>query len=89
MFEGFIRTEIETGSARIHLRHGGKGPPLLLLHGNPPTHVSWHGVANRLAEHLHVYAPTCAATVTALAPRMAAITISTTRSGRWRWIRWR
>jgi haloacetate dehalogenase len=57
MFEGFIRTEIETGSARIHLRHGGKGPPLLLLHGNPLTHVSWHGVANRLAEHFHVVCP--------------------------------
>ena len=57
MFEGFTRTEIETSGARIHLRHGGKGPPLLLLHGNPLTHVSWHGVANRLAEHFHVVCP--------------------------------
>jgi pimeloyl-ACP methyl ester carboxylesterase len=31
MFEGFTRTEIETSGARIHLRHGGDGPPLLLL----------------------------------------------------------
>ena len=57
MFEGFIRTEIETSGARIHLRHGGDGPPLLLLHGNPLTHVSWHAVANRLAEHFHVVCP--------------------------------
>src|SRR5271169_6453838 len=57
MFEGFTRTEIETSGARIHLRHGGDGPPLLLLHGNPLTHVSWHGVANRLAEHFHVVCP--------------------------------
>ena len=59
MFEGFTRTEIDTpashfGGARIHLRHGGDGPPLLLLHGNPMTHVSWHKIANRLAEHFHV-----------------------------------
>src|SRR5712692_5155362 len=56
MFEGFTRTEIETSGARIHLRHGGDGPPLLLLHGNPLTHVSWHKIANRLAEHFHVVA---------------------------------
>ena len=56
MFEGFTRTEIATSGARIHLRHGGDGPPLLLLHGNPLTHVSWHKIANRLAEHFHVVA---------------------------------
>jgi haloacetate dehalogenase len=56
MFEGFERTEIDTGDARIHLRHGGKGPPLLLLHGNPLTHVSWHAIADRLAKDFHVVA---------------------------------
>ena len=50
MFEGFTRTEIETSGARILLRHGGDGPPLLLLHGNPLTHVSWGKIAPRLAE---------------------------------------
>jgi haloacetate dehalogenase len=54
MFEGFETTDIETSGARIHLRHGGEGPPLLLLHGNPLTHVAWHKIANRLAEHFHV-----------------------------------
>src|ERR1700691_5625268 len=54
MFEGFTRTDIDTSSARIHLRHGGDGPPLLLLHGNPMTHVSWHKIANRLAKDFHV-----------------------------------
>ena len=56
MFEGFTRTEIATSGARIHLRHGGDGPPLLLLHGNPLTHVSWHKIAPRLAERFHVVA---------------------------------
>ncbi len=56
MFEGFTRLDIETDQARIHLRHGGKGPPLLLLHGNPLTHVSWHKLADRLAQNFHVVA---------------------------------
>ena len=56
MFEGFTRTEIATSGARIHLRHGGDGPPLLLLHGNPLTNVSWHKIAPRLAERFHVVA---------------------------------
>ena len=56
MFEGFETRDIETSGARIHLRHGGKGPPLLLLHGNPLTHVAWHKIANRLARHFHVVA---------------------------------
>ena len=62
MFEGFKQADIETpdrgfGPARIHLRHGGDGPPLLLLHGNPLTHVSWHKIATELAERFHVVAP--------------------------------
>jgi haloacetate dehalogenase len=56
MFEGFDVVDVKTTGARIHLRHGGKGPPLLLLHGNPLTHVSWHKVARRLAEHFHLVA---------------------------------
>jgi len=56
MFEGFELTTIDTGEARIRVRHGGSGPPLLLLHGNPQTHVMWHKVAPRLAEEFTVVA---------------------------------
>jgi haloacetate dehalogenase len=49
MFEGFTLTTIDTGEAQIRLRYGGAGPPLLLLHGNPQTHVMWHKIADRLA----------------------------------------
>ena len=56
MFEGFEVRDIEGAGARIHLRVGGSGPPLLLLHGNPLTHVSWHKIAPRLAEEFTVVA---------------------------------
>ena len=56
MFEGFTQTQIDTSGARINLRHGGSGPPLLLLHGNPLTHVMWHMIAPRLAEDFTVVA---------------------------------
>ena len=56
MFEGFVREDVRVGDVTIHLRRGGKGPALLLLHGNPLTHVMWHKIAPRLAEHFTVIA---------------------------------
>ena len=56
MLEGFAHTQIETSGARINLRYGGTGPPLLLLHGNPLTHVMWHKIAPRLAADFTVVA---------------------------------
>jgi haloacetate dehalogenase len=56
MLEGFTVRDIETSGARIHLRHGGTGPPLLLLHGNPLTHAMWHKIAPRLAQDFTVVA---------------------------------
>jgi haloacetate dehalogenase len=54
MFEGFTRTEIKTSGARIVTVHGGHGPPVLLMHGNPFTHLSWHKFAPRLAQEFTV-----------------------------------
>src|SRR4051794_22170520 len=56
MMEGFSRAEIKTSGARIVTVHGGNGPPLLLMHGNPFTHLSWHKIAPRLAEEFTVVA---------------------------------
>lgn len=57
MFDGFQTERMETASTHIHLRIGGEGPPLLLLHGYPQTHVTWRRVAPVLAEHFTVVVP--------------------------------
>ncbi len=57
MFEGFGEHRINVGEAEIFLRSGGSGPPLLLLHGYPQTHVAWHRVAPRLMRHFTVICP--------------------------------
>lgn len=41
----------------LRVATGGQGPPLLLLHGHPQTHVTWHKVAPALARHFTVIAP--------------------------------
>jgi haloacetate dehalogenase len=56
MFEGFELHRIDTGEATLRARIGGSGPPLLLLHGNPQTHVMWHRIAPGLSEHFTVVA---------------------------------
>jgi haloacetate dehalogenase len=56
VFDGFDQAKIDTGEATIHVRYGGSGPPLLLLHGHPQTHVMWHAIAPRLAAHFTVVA---------------------------------
>jgi len=57
MFPGFDDHRIDVGDAEIFLCRGGTGPPLLLLHGYPQTHVTWHKIAPRLSEEYTVVAP--------------------------------
>ncbi|MBV8771860.1 MAG: alpha/beta hydrolase [Deltaproteobacteria bacterium] len=57
MFEGFTAERIKTSGAEIALVRGGRGEPLLLVHGYPQTHVMWHKVAPLLAQHFTVVAP--------------------------------
>ena len=64
LFPGFRQSFIATqgievegkmaSGAVINTLVGGKGPPLLLLHGFPETHVAWHKVAGKLAERFTV-----------------------------------
>lgn len=58
MYEGFRQFDVQTSDPQvtIHGVIGGNGPPLLLLHGNPLTHVHWHLVAPRLAKDYTVIA---------------------------------
>ena len=57
MFEGFALNQIDASEGVIRVCHGGSGPPLLLLHGYPQTHVMWHKVAPLLARDFTVVAP--------------------------------
>lgn len=57
VFNGFKLTRIDVGAADLRVRHGGSGPPLLLLHGHPRTHATWHRVAPILAHDFTVVCP--------------------------------
>ena len=52
LFPGFAENRIKTDGAEIFVRTGGAGPPLMLLHGYPQTHVTWHKIAPELARHV-------------------------------------
>src|SRR3569623_200133 len=54
MFEGFSLETIAVSQGRLRVRHGGAGPPLLLLHGHPRTHMTWGRVADRLSSRFTV-----------------------------------
>jgi haloacetate dehalogenase len=54
LFPGFESRKIATAGATIHAVRGGSGPPLLLIHGYPQTHVEWHRIAGELAKKFTV-----------------------------------
>ena len=56
-FDDFTLSRIAVDDGEIRLRHAGGGPPLLLLHGNPQTHLMWHSLAPTLAQKFSVYCP--------------------------------
>ena len=57
MFDGFEELDVRVSEdVTIRARRGGDGPPVLMLHGIPETHVMWHRIASRLAERFTVVA---------------------------------
>ena len=77
MFEGSTSVEIDTGATQIFARRAGSGPPVLLLHGFPETHLMWRDIAPQLAE-----AHTVAMGEAAVRP--AHPTMRRIRNGLWR-----
>lgn len=49
-FEGFTLQTVELGDVALRVRHAGDGPAVVLVHGHPRTHATWHRVAPRLVE---------------------------------------
>ena len=57
LFPGFDSITVDAGGVGLFCRTGGSGPPLLLLHGYPQSHICWHKIAPALAKHFTVIAP--------------------------------
>jgi len=57
LFPGFATHTVQTDLSEIFFRSGGSGPPLLLLHGYPQSHVIWHKIAPSLAQHFTLVLP--------------------------------
>jgi len=72
MFDGFDTRELDTDRGAIHARVGGSGPPLLLLHGYPETHLMWHAVAPLLADRFTLVATDLSGYGDSLRPAPAA-----------------
>lgn len=57
MFERFELEFGDIGSVTLRFRHGGSGPPVVLIHGHPRTHTTWWQVAGPLADSFSIVCP--------------------------------
>ena len=57
MFDGFELAFADLDQVRLRFRHGGSGPPVVLIHGHPRTHTTWHAVAPLVARTHRVVCP--------------------------------
>ena len=56
-FAGFMAGRVTVDGIEIHYVTGGNGPPLLLVHGAPQSHIMWRRVAPALARHFTLVIP--------------------------------
>ena len=54
LLPGFERRWIETAHGKVLALIGGAGPALLMLHGDPQTHLCWHRIAPKLTDRFTV-----------------------------------
>jgi len=71
-FDGFEERDLAVARGTIRARVGGAGPPLLLLHGYPQTHLMWRDAAPILAETFTVVAADLPGYGASLRPATAA-----------------
>ena len=57
VFDDFTLETIRVGDVTLRVRYGGSGSPVVLLHGHPRTHTTWHAVAPLLAVRHTVVCP--------------------------------
>jgi haloacetate dehalogenase len=57
MFDGFRLDRVDLGEVTLRVRCGGEGEAVVLLHGHPRTHATWHRVAPQLAGSFFVVCP--------------------------------
>jgi haloacetate dehalogenase len=57
VFDGFALSRVDIGECELRVRVGGRGSPVLLLHGHPRTHVTWHRLAALLADRYTLVCP--------------------------------
>lgn len=88
MFQAFQPFTVQVGDVTIAGRIGGSGPPLLLLHGHPQTHVIWHKLADRGWPSVTPSSPRICAAMAYRQNRKGWLITALIASGPWRLIRW-
>lgn len=54
LLQGFKRRFVYVDGKPVLALTGGEGPPLLMLHGDPQTHLCWHHLAPKLTDRFTV-----------------------------------